>query len=65
MSPAAATTAGQQRRADSAAPNGGGAKGMPREEAKGIGSKLKDLSLGTWNVQGLGWGLLQMLLGAA
>eukprot|EP01048_Picozoa_sp_COSAG05_P024377 COSAG05_NODE_5705_length_1111_cov_1.909091_1_plen_145_part_01 len=32
---------------------------------KDAGSKLKDLSLGTWNVQGMGWGLLQMLLGAA
>ena len=38
---------------------------MAEKDAKGGGSKLKDLSLGTWNVQGMGWGLLQMLLGAA
>ena len=27
------------------------------------GSQSLELKLGTWNVQALGWGLLQMLLG--
>ena len=60
MSPAAATatatatTAG----ADNAAQEGGSAKGKAQRDA-GKG-RLLDMKLGTWNVQALGWGLLQM-----
>ena len=63
MSPAAATatatatTAG----ADGAAPKGGSAKGKAQRDA-GKG-RLLELRLGTWNIQALGWGLLQMLVG--
>ena len=63
MSPAAATatatatTAG----ADGAALKGGSAKGKAQRDA-GKG-RLLEMRLGTWNVQALGWGLLQMLLG--
>ena len=58
--PATATTTVAQRRADTAAPKGGSATG-----SKG-GSKLRELKIGKWNVQALGWGLhvLQMLLRA-
>ena len=60
MSPAAATatatatTAG----ADGAALKGGSAKGKAQRD-----DRLLEMRLGTWNVQALGWGLLQMLLG--
>ena len=63
MSPAAATatatatTAG----AEGAALKGGSAEGKAQRDA-GKG-RLLEMKLGTWNVQALGWGLLQMLLG--
>jgi len=63
MSPTVARTAGQQQRADSAAMKKG-TKGKAQGDAKeGSGDKLREMKLGTWNVQALGCGLLQMLLG--
>ena len=35
-----------------------------QEDAK-KGSQNTEMRIGTWNVQALGWGLLQLLLGAA
>eukprot|EP01047_Picozoa_sp_COSAG01_P136677 COSAG01_NODE_67074_length_268_cov_0.615385_1_plen_73_part_01 len=64
MSPAAAATAVAQRGADSAAPKGEGAGKGAQEDAK-KGSQNTEMKIGTWNVQALGWGLLQLLLGAA
>ena len=63
MSPAAATatTTATTAGADGAALKGGSAKGTAQRDA-GKG-RLLEMRLGTWNVQALGWGLLQMLLG--